>query len=575
MKIILRLITLIIATIGCLLAQDAVENVKKYVLEKDYERAASYIPEAVAQKSKDINFILFCGDIYIELEQYEEALKLYQRADDIDGGEPPIMRKVGNALSLLNRHEEAINILLKAVKKDEKDASTKLVLAKAYIRAGNIDKATLEITRARELDKSSPDAFLALGDLYFAQKVYELARENYEEALRRNPNLIEARIKLATSYYWLASKEIDEDLSNELFTRSLNEWNKVTQQDSKNARAYFEQGKILFFSRKFAPAAQALYQYVQLRPTGYLGRWYLGQSLYEIGKCDSAAEHLQVVSDNLDSVRIKSKMLLARCYFENGKYSNAVEVYAQIKDSLQLDVTDLKRLGVSELNSADTLASIVTFISMFELYPEETCTDMLKFGKTLVKIKRFDDAARTFLIRTRTQACNDEYSSESYYWLGVSLFFAERDNASRKLTLDSAKNYLNKSLDLDASNLNARIYLGDIITLLGDVKSGEKEFNMVIESGASDTARYRTEISSAFQKICGNKLDAKNYTELIKTGLQWTKIQSDNVYAYLYTAIGYQGSNDLENACKYYKKATTIDPRNETAKKYIKSLNCP
>ena len=57
----------------------------------------------------------------------------------------------------------------------------------------------------------------------------------------------------------------------------------------------------------------------------------LAQSLIELNRCDSAAQHLEWVSNNIDSVKIKAQLLLARCYFSNNNPHRAVEQYDKIQ----------------------------------------------------------------------------------------------------------------------------------------------------------------------------------------------------------------------------------------------------
>jgi len=50
------------------------------------------------------------------------------------------------------------------------------------------------------IDPKNPAIFVASGNFYFARRVYELARDNYEKALQLDSTIVEAHLKLATSY---------------------------------------------------------------------------------------------------------------------------------------------------------------------------------------------------------------------------------------------------------------------------------------------------------------------------------------------------------------------------------------
>jgi tetratricopeptide (TPR) repeat protein len=576
MKIIKIALIAMFVVSATLIAQSNTDKLKDAYENQDLVAAEKLIPGAMAENPKDYKLAVLCGDIYFQMEKYKEALDMYKKADDLEGGEPEIMRKVGRANSYLGKHDEAVKVLKNTIKKDEKDVYSVLELAYAYIKADSLKQAELMITRAREMNKKIPDAYIALGDLYFAQRVYALARENYEEALSLDDKLIEARTKLAISYYWLANKEIDEDLANELFTRSLKEWNVITQQNPKDARAWFEQGRILFFSRKYELAAKSLYEYSLLRPEGYLGRWYLAQSLYELGQNDSAVVQLAIVAKNIDSVRIKATKMMARAYFDTKKSNESFATYLSIKDSVHFDNIETKRFAATALSVGDTVKFIDLISEAIEKYPTENCKEMYSIGKTLIKLKKYDKASSFLLKRLSTPECKDSLEAEVRYWLGVSVFLAERPEEQKMAKMDSAMNHLQSAIAINPNLSLAYVYIADIYAAKGDLKNAEDNFNKAIQSASADTslAESKQALNQAYSKYCGLKLDAKKYTDIVKLASEWAKYFPDSIYPYLYQAIGYQAQGDKDSACKFYRKVLQIDPKNATAKKYLTDLGC-
>ncbi len=563
-------------TVSIAWSQNKADQVRKLLEENKLEEAALLLPDAAKENFKDAKFLALCGDIYFELERYNEALDMYRRSDERESGNSEVIRKIGRSMSYLGRHNEAIQYLSRALRRNDKDYYMVLELANAYLRADSLNQAELLITRARGMDKTKPDAYVALGDLYFAQKVYELARQNYEEALSLDNKLLDARTRLAISYYWLANKELDDDLANELFSRSLREWNTITQQDPNNARAWFEQGKILFFSNRHEPAVQSFYKYISLRPSGYLARWYLSQSLYILGLCDSAAPQLEIVAENIDSVRSKARVMLAECYFSNKDYKKAIDLYSEINTNERLDPINMKRFAVAKLNIGDTTGFIKTYIEGIDLYPEENCKDMVSLGKNLVKLMDYSSAIYVFKKKLETEVCRDETDSEAKYWLGVSYFLNEKDTIDKVNRLQLAKQSLEKALVGNSKNYNAMVYLADVNAALGDLRTAEQLFLKVIEEARPDTSmpEVKTALNQAFAKYCGLKLEARKFPDLLKVATDWSKIFPDSPMPFLYIAISYQGQNDKENACRYYKRVLQIDPKNSTAKKYLTDLGC-
>ena len=246
---------------------------------KDYELALKLIPEAINQNPKDAMVHYIAGDVYLEMEKYEDAVRMFKKTVDIDKKNIDAWIKLGRALTFNDKREEAMEVLKDAQDKDEKNVFILLEMANVYLSKETLNnedltKAELLITQARELNKKEPASFVALGDYYFKQRVYDLAKQNYDEALQLNENLTSAREKLAISLYWLGNRETDEELSSQYFKRSLEEWNKLTQQDPKNAKAFFEQGKILFLSKNYKDAVISLRNFIN--PNHRKLRWLRG-----------------------------------------------------------------------------------------------------------------------------------------------------------------------------------------------------------------------------------------------------------------------------------------------------------
>lgn len=563
MKKILLLLTIVTMNMNIVFSQSAIENVRSLSESKDYVQAKAYIPQAISENRKDFDFMVLAGDIYFELDNLDSALIMYKKADDINSDETKVMRKIAVTLSGLGKYKEAIEEVMDAIDEDDEDVYNYLALGKVYLKADSMKQAELYITKAREMDKDIPDAYIALGDLYFAQKIYELAKTNYEDALSIDENNVEARTKLAISYYWLANREYDNDLANELFKKSLKEWNTITKQDPKNAKAFYEQGKILFFSGIWDKAAKSLYKYVQLRPSGKLGRWYLAQSLYELTQCDSAEPHLIKAAEMIDSVKTKALLLLARCYFDAQKYDKSINTFEKLKELDTLDSKDLERLGAAEFSVGDTLKAIETYRTVIDKNPSK-CKLAYKTGVMYYFIKQYDQAIDVF--KQRLKNCDDELNAKCNFFVGISYFLNTKP--------DSSLDYFKKSFELDTNDYKSLVYLADAYASMKKLDSAAYYFNYVLGLAKSDTLKNKRILVSSFGKLAGMYLREKKFKKMKSVCKNWVEILPENANGYFYLGVSYQATQDLENACRNYKKALKINPKLKFAKEYFKKLNC-
>ncbi len=565
MKKTIIMAALLLFSISIAYSQNAKKGFIDALNQQNYELAESLIQQALSENAKDLDLHLLAGDVYLELGKNEQALATFRAAERISK-RPNVMRKVALGLSANKNFSEAVNILRRLTNDEKNEVENWLLLADVYISADSIRQAEMAVTRAREMDRNNVRAYIVLGDIYFAQRVYELSKNNYEEALKINPDLLDARMKLATSYYWLATRESDSELRNELFNRSLLEWNTLTQKDPNNARAWFEQGKIFFFSSSFQQAAQSLNNYIQLRPSGSLGRWYLAQALYELGRCDSARTHLRIVAQEIDTAAFTANLLLARCYHTEGDFSEATNLFAELSQTGKLDMIDTRRWGSSAFSAGDTATAIKVWKKAVELDAEGNCQLMYFLGATLSRMREYDEAIALLEKRINTNVCSDSSDFIIYYTIGTSYFF----NGNAQAALEPLK----KAVELNSNFLWSRIYLADVFANLGDLENAEEQFNNTIMAGLLDKEKYKSELTQAYVKIAGMKLEQKKFRDLEKIGKDWLAAMPDNEFAALYTAVAYQGLNNLEAACRHYKMTLRINPNNTNARDNIRALGC-
>lgn len=550
-----------ICSVTAVFAQSNIEKARKHLVSNDYLNAAPHVVAAVNENPKNLEFLLLAGDVYRELEKLDSALMFYQRAEKVDDA-PNVLRKVAVVLSELGKHTEAINKIQEAVKEDKDDVYNYLVLGQVYINADSLQKADLVIRRAQNLNGDIADTYVALGDLYYAQKVYELAKINYDEAITRNATLLEPRIKLARTNYRLANSGVDKDEANEYFSASLKAWDEVTQLDTNNATAFYEKGRILFFAKKYVDAARSLHRYVALRPDGQLGRWYLAQSFYELRAYDSAEVYLQAVA--IDSVQDKKTSMLARSYMEMKDFTRSAAMYAQISKKGELEQEDMERYGYACILSGDTVTAVTVFKQAIERNPKN-CTLMFRVGNLLRQRQEYADAIA--VLQKRIENCPDSLTSTTYYLIGVSFYSAGN--------LDSSIIALQESIKADSNSLQPYIQLGRAyFERDSTISLGQEVLSMAIEKAKGNVTENGRVVEQAFAMRCGKYLDAKEYDILKKITTEWVTLLPESEFGNLYKAISHQGTNDTEQACKYYKKVLKINPNNKPAKQNMSALGC-
>jgi tetratricopeptide (TPR) repeat protein len=561
MKHLWSVIVLLFFTATVMLANSK-DDFYKHLENSDYPAAAEVIPQLLKDNPDDVELHLMAGDVYMELKEFKKAHDTYKIADDLDRREPRTLRKLACAKSQLNMEEDAIEImkdLIEDERDDDKNIENMLALARIYLRMDSTDQAELYITKAKRIDDENPQILTALGDLYFAREVYQLAKMNYEKALEIESALIDTRMKLATSYFWLANKEANYELSQELFKKSLKEWNTITQMDPNNAKAQYEQGFIYFLASQYEKSAVSLNNYIRLRPNDKIARWYLAQSLENIGRCDSAISHLNFVMNNIDSVKTKAELFLARCYFDLEDFDSAISTYVKVRQDTTIEMKDIQKLGQAYLLNLDTANAIATWNEAVALDPEQNCKIMDQMGYILQKQKKYADAVAILQKRLETGSCPDDKLHIVYYLIGSSYLYENQP----ELAIEN----LVKATEVNNEFYFAMINLGDAYAQLEQYDKADSTFNYVIEN--ADTVDSKFALQNAFSKLAGMKFDNKSFNDVIEVSKKWMESFADSPYPYLYMAISYHNLQDGPNACRYYRKVLEIEPGNTTASKNL------
>lgn len=536
---------------------------------KDYPAALKLIPAAIADKPKDEDVYVIAGDVYFELVMPDSALLMYKKANELESDNNSIRRKLAKAYSEVGKHNEALELLNKAIKDDKKDVLNYLSLGQAYIKAGDLTKADLEIRKAQKMDEKLAEGWIALADLYFAQKVNALAIDYYKKALELDESNIDARINLATSLWNTARTEEDKDLKNEYYSQSLSEWEKVAIKDPKNAKAFWEAGKIYYYSELWKEAAIYLNKYVTLRPDHSIARYYLVESLYKISQCEALQENAKIVIREIDSVKVRVQEWEAECLYNQQKYPEAIAAYNNLRTQVpSLSADQLENISKSYMYSGDTVMALKSYRDVIKVDSKRPFT-LMAFGTMAFSMKDYATAAE--FLKVRDANITDSLSPKMRYYLGLALLFA--NNGS---DLEASKVF-EKVIAEDQTNYSAMVYLSDCYIKIAAKDSARTILNDAITKMSSNVTANESTLKNAFQKLCSMYLQEKNFKEMGKVGKAWTELMPNSQPAYFFFGLSFHGNGEKDGACRNYKKVISIDSQSElakNAKKYISDLKC-
>lgn len=584
MKHLTAVLFALVFAITSVFAQADADKLRQYVSMQDFDNAGKIVAEVAAANKENSEILLMCGEVYEQLDKYDKAAEVYKWADKADRGEWEIYLKIGNAEARTGNYSEASKwyneALEKISRKDKKNKyRAQLEYADALIMADSLDKAEKIIVSIRSKDKDNPDVYLKLGNLYFAQKIYPLAETNYKKVLEFDENNIQARIDLAVCYYWLGNGTEDKDLRNDYYNRCLDEWKIVSEQDPKNAKAWYMQGKILFFAKKYQRSVEAFENYVKLRPSDIEARWMLGKSHFETGDCDKSRESLEMVIENNAERRDEAYLMIAQCFHENDMHEKAVETYNLISEPLGMK--DRRRLGMSYFNSGDSLTAYKIWR---EAYEEDSSDpnnrnylrlSAMQMGTMKPKLRT--EAVETAELWLSNPEAEDKYKPQMLYLVGQHLIFLDsldEDTTNRALTR-KAIDYLHQSVALDSNYVYSWMYLGDAYAKIDSMEKSVENFYKAVEICKTDSAKYYGLMGSVYAKIVSIFYEDKDWSGLKEHSDNWAEDQPDSEYAWLYLGFAnhFATPPNYPAAKAAYRKCLEINGKNKYARDYLNKLN--
>lgn len=549
-------------------AADEFDNAKKAASAGDYLVALGHIRKAVSEDPQDIDRLMLASAIYLEMEIKDTALMYARRVFDDDEEEAESALLLSRALVESEKAAEAC-VMLKKFRRNADNVALALAHVNALVAADSTSAAELVASTARQKYPKEADAYLALGNLYFSWKplpVFDLAVQNYTDAIAINNNLVQAHFNLAICYWRMGNRETDDALANEYFNKCLSEWAIVSKQDPKNARAWYEQGKIYYLAKRYTNASDALKTYRELRPLGtgeIMASWYLGESLYKQGLCDDAKKHLEDAAARIDSLKPKVAVMLARCNFQAKKWQECVSSYsaAESVDSLW-EGMDYWKFGTALINATDTLRAIDLMFKASKIEPKQ-CKLMERFAFLLQSRKRYGNSNDIY--RGRLANCTDSTDAKIHVLMGNN-FYADS-------LVDSAIACYEKAIGLNPKMMWGMQRLGDTYLLRGDAEKGRSLLDQVITNATTtaspDEKRYGI---AAIASLNSLDIKEKNWQSIVERSTLGTTIDPKSVVSWLYLGIGHQGVGNKDKARAAYQEVLKLDPANASAKKNLQSL---
>jgi len=191
---------------------------RAYLQSGDLKRSGAFYRELLQENPEDPKALLMLAEISMNVEDYAEAEKLFDRAEKAGVSSGPLRFDRAILTYLQGDTQGALSRLQTLVKEDKENIRAWALLAILTSDGRDSDTYEKALKSLKNLKGASPDIRLMVAELHMSRKEWADARTELEQVVRMNPRQIQAWEMLVSVDFQERKREIAEDHVRALLT---------------------------------------------------------------------------------------------------------------------------------------------------------------------------------------------------------------------------------------------------------------------------------------------------------------------------------------------------------------------
>jgi tetratricopeptide (TPR) repeat protein len=494
------------------------------LLARKYDEVKTRAREILKKHPDSAGVLLMLGNALAGLRSFDEAVAANERATSLDPKRSGLFLNLGALQFISGNKTEAEEAYLKAVETDPKSPDTHLGLATFYWASGRLGDAERAMLTALEIDRNGVSANRQLAALYqaagrpaqaevYLKNVVSLANDlaskvrlsDYYVSVGRVPEAIAIleqlttakgafapiKIRIALIYYVTgrrseASKQLDEVIAREpknsdalaikahvlLDERKLEDARETADgavlADQGAVRAHFARGKVMLALGRTDDARKSFREVIRINPRAGEADIELAQVSLRAREIDSAiafaGQAVDIMPDDIDARLTLARALMVR-------ESDIDRAAAQVRLLLQALPSSA---AVHELHGELAIAKgdMATATQAFE---RALALDPTSWGSLTQLVTMDVKAKRLAKARVRVDAALAKSPNATEALLLAAKTYAANGNSP------VAEKYLKRTIELDASNLQAYMTLAGLYLIDRRLDDARDEFIQIAQ----------------------------------------------------------------------------------------------
>ncbi len=514
-------------------------NATAHAADANLKARQNDLPAALQEMQKAIQLSPDRWDLYqniailqMQADQPDAAEASFKKALSLSPKQTSLQLTLGGFYQQRSRFAEAERVFQSAMENDRSNPDPRSSLARLYLAQGKNAQAEQLLQQTKSDLPDNPAAYRMLGDYYFAIGDLDKAVSEYSSLYEQHKNDVQTR----KNYIQLLI------LKNRIAeAKKLN--NEILKSNPDDGEALIYRGQMQIREGQAHDAAETLQQVLHNEPDNAVAHYHLGIAFDILGDL-SRAEGEWRTAVSLNTNLADAHKALAAAEMRNAEWDALHDTSAQLIN-LQPNVPDGYALrAIAEINrkqvsegendlqkaievapqnpvgyvqmgnlraSQDRSADAIKFYEQALDHDGNSAEAMLGIANVYLAQKQADKAIARVQAQVKIQPDNSNF----HYILG-SLLGEKKDFAGSEAQLKRA-------IDLDKSNVNALLKLGQVEVALGAVDQAIATYQASAQSNPGDTRFYI---------LTGELYEAKRDWDKAKSMYQKAlQIQADNPLA--------------------------------------------
>jgi len=434
------------------------------------------------------------------------------------------------------QYDLTIQKIEEALKKDQRNADLYFLLGKSHEKRRQLDKAIEAVKQAVSIKGKLVEARYLLGQLYLETQQYDLAKNTFEDGLKKTKDPREIAVfEDGLGLYYLAMKDYlnadvqfrkaqisdptnityimhqgDASFEQGIYAVALNAYQKALASDTLNAELWYRLSKCYLNQKLFKEALEAIDKTLAL-DSGYTEAYIDAGNIYTLYAVQQTSPEQQATLFS-NAIFLYDKYLAmtgdsgianyyrGKAYFTLNDFENAVRDFESCL-RIGLDKPDLLALIGKCYSRLKQYDKAVEFMDNYEKGllqrdPEYqwTISDIELFierGKAYSG--KADSASRLLAMEDFNRALAlDSTNAMVYYYAGLNLYYLK--------DYPKALEYFLKHIELSPENLSAYINIGYSYMALKNWEKAIEYINASLEKNSQFTDAYKLLATLYFQK---------------------------------------------------------------------------